>query len=239
MPYAIFDGVFETFTEAGGDFGFFSEDFYIERQKAKFASGARSRLSYLAPDFIATAYLDREKLSVLDFGGGIGFGFRDAVTGLSSCAGLTYHIFDNPAVCALGRTLFTDPAPEFLEDLAALAPTYDIIHLGSVIQYVEDMDGFLRLLAGFKATFILVSDAMVGTERSFVTRASYFGHVHPHRFFRLDDLTSRFAEQGYGLVQNQPYLSTIQGQVGFYDMSNLPPECRVACTANLVFKKKT
>lgn len=241
MPYQIFNGVYESFGDVEGSFDFFSADLYmgkaIERIDAAVA-GVPPHNTYLFAPVAAALYAEKGKLSVLDFGGGPGITYLALKDILPSTEGLTYHTLDNPQVCALGRSrLKRESALVFHDTMDTLDEQYDLIHFGSMLQYVKDLDGLLAALSAKNAKHILVSDAMVGTGRTFVTQADYYGNKHPFCFYSLSDMQSHFSRVGYSLKMKAPFVPTIRGFVKFYDMSNLPEDCRVNHTLHLLFTR--
>lgn len=110
------------------------------------------------------------------------------------------------------------------------------MHFGSVLQYVDDLGSLLAMIKEKNPKYIAVSDAMVGSERTFVTLQDYYGHKHPFRFYSRSDMLAAFAAIDFELAVEVPYIPKINGQTKFYDMSNLPANCRTDCTYHLVFK---
>ncbi len=92
---------------------------------------------------LALASRGRERVRVLDWGGGVGF--------LSLIAGellpgvvLDFHVKELPAICAAGRELM--PHVVFWADERCLDERFDLVIASSSFQYVE---GWRALLSGF------------------------------------------------------------------------------------------
>lgn len=242
MPFKIFSGVYDSFQETGENLDFFESELYIEKtvnrvQKAKAASPVVRDYVFL-PTLIALL-AEKGKLSALDFGGGPGAAYLSLhhVSPLLT-DGLTFHVFDNSRICTLGREACNGlPNIEFFDNPNDLLSEYDLIHFGSVLQYIDDLSSLLEFVGAKRAKMILVSDAMVGVGRSFVTVADYYGLKHPHAFHALPDIRKLFSGVGYDLVATIPYIPNIQGRYEFYDMTNLPEDCRTETTAHLLFKR--
>lgn len=243
MPFQIFDGVYETLNEAGGSLDVFRSKEYLDKAERRLLAaieGLTPINEYIFTPLVASLLLDRGEVSVLDFGGGPGITYLALKKTLTSTQGLTYHVIDDKEICALGRAHLGNEASHiFREQVSELDARYDFVHLGSVLQYVDDPGSLLSLIQGKKPQYILISDAMTGTGRTFVTQADWYGQKHPHRFFRESDLLTLLKGIGYELAMKVPFVPKIQGQSEFYDMKNLPPDCRTDNTCHLLFKAST
>jgi len=125
---------------------------------------------------VALAARGRDRLSVLDWGGGLGHYWalaRSVVPGLE----LDYHVKETPAVCAEDR----EAAPEvvFHEDESCLERTYDLVVASSSLQYAEDWRGLLDRLAAAAGSHLYVARVPVALSApSFVVlqRAYAYGY---------------------------------------------------------------
>ena len=94
---------------------------------------------------LALAARGRERISVLDWGGGLGHYHalgRSVVPDLH----LDYHCKETPAFCAIGREL--QPEVVFHEDDSCLEQRYDLVVASSSLQYEQDWQSLLGRLAG-------------------------------------------------------------------------------------------
>ncbi len=104
---------------------------------------------------LARAAHGRARLSLLDWGGGIGH-YAALARALMPEVGLDYHCRDLPLLCAHGRTLF--PEARFHEDDAGcLARAYDLVLASSSLQYHEDWRGTLARLAPAVGAWLFVT----------------------------------------------------------------------------------
>jgi putative methyltransferase (TIGR04325 family) len=125
--------------------------------------------SHLMPfvTLIADLGARQGRVSVLDFGGGLGDNFLQAEAVLEPAlkAGVTWHIVDTPRNCDAGRTLlagfadrvrFHSPAPG--ENLrAALGADVDATLLCGTLMYIDDWKGLLRELAALTARHLYIT----------------------------------------------------------------------------------
>ena len=92
---------------------------------------------------LAKAAVGRTRLSVLDWGGGVGQHYllsRGALPELE----LSYHCRDLPLVCELGREL--NPDVTFYDDDGCFQRRYDLVVASNSLQYNEDWRDGLRKL---------------------------------------------------------------------------------------------
>jgi putative methyltransferase (TIGR04325 family) len=125
---------------------------------------------------LALAARGKNRLSLLDWGGGIGHYYliaRQAVPGLE----LEYHCRDVPKLCAYGRELF--PEASFYEDESCLARRFDLVLASGSLQYSEDWPATLARLAGATDRYLYVTRLPVAfSSASFVVlqRAYAYGY---------------------------------------------------------------
>jgi putative methyltransferase (TIGR04325 family) len=92
---------------------------------------------------LALAARGRERVSLLDWGGGIGHYYAIARAVLPEVE-IDYTSRDLPLLCARGRELF--PEATFLSDDSCLERRYDLVLASSSLQYAEDWRGTLARL---------------------------------------------------------------------------------------------
>jgi putative methyltransferase (TIGR04325 family) len=103
---------------------------------------------------VALAARDRDRLSVLDWGGGFGHYHALALSALPGLE-LDYHVKETPAVSARGREL--NPQVAFHDDDSALDERYDLVVASSSLQYAEDWRALLARLAGVADRYLYVA----------------------------------------------------------------------------------
>jgi putative methyltransferase (TIGR04325 family) len=103
---------------------------------------------------LALAAGRRDRISVLDWGGGLGHYYalaRSVVSGLE----LEYHVKETPAVCAQGREVL--PQVTFHEDETCLGRRYDLVLASSSLQYEQDWQSLFERLAGAAEHYLYVA----------------------------------------------------------------------------------
>ncbi len=125
---------------------------------------------------LALAAGGRERLSLLDWGGGPGH-YAVLARALLPGVEVEYHSRDLPALVALGRELL--PADSFHAGDTPLDRRYDLVVASSALHYHEDWRGTLRRLAEATKGYLLVTRVPVALRSpSFVVlqRAHAYGY---------------------------------------------------------------
>jgi putative methyltransferase (TIGR04325 family) len=119
---------------------------------------------------------DRRRVSVLDWGGGLGHYWalaHSVVPGVE----LEYHVKETPAVCAQGRQAV--PEVDFHDDESCLERRYDLVVASSSVQYAQDWRSLFDRLAGAAESYLYVARVPVALSApSFVVlqRAQKYGY---------------------------------------------------------------
>jgi putative methyltransferase (TIGR04325 family) len=115
---------------------------------------------------LARAARDRDRLSLLDWGGGPGH-YAVLARALLPELELDYHSRDLPRLVALGRELFPDGT--FHDDDACLGRTYDLVVASDSLQYAPDVAPLLLRLSAAARPWLFVAMLPVAREaESFV-----------------------------------------------------------------------
>jgi putative methyltransferase (TIGR04325 family) len=125
---------------------------------------------------LALAARGKERVSMLDWGGGIGHYYPLAQAVLPE-TGIDYACKDVPKLVAYGRELFPEAA--FYEDASCLERRYDLILVSGSLQYSEKWEETLSRLAAATAGYLYVTRLPVAFEApSFVVlqRAYAYGY---------------------------------------------------------------
>lgn len=109
-------------------------------------------------DALLRAAWGRDCLSVLDFGGGFGFGAFFARAWLPEDFPLSYEVVELPGIAAAGRVAV--PEVSFVDEERAFARpgAYDLVVASSSLQYVVDWKGLLAAFARASRRSVLVTD---------------------------------------------------------------------------------
>lgn len=126
---------------------------------------------------LALAARHKDKVSIFDWGGGLGFFYPLSRALLPAEVEIEYHCKEVSGLCAYGRTAV--PGARFYDDDSCLGRRYDLVLASGSLEYNENWSDVLGRLADATAGHLLVTRVPVVREaRSFVVlqRAYRFGH---------------------------------------------------------------
>ncbi len=103
---------------------------------------------------LALAARDKEHLSMLDWGGGIGHYFLLAETLLPD-VDVEYHCKDVPVLSDYGAQLF--PGQRFYADDRCFERVYDLVMASTAMHYEEDWQALLQRLAGATRNYLYIA----------------------------------------------------------------------------------
>jgi putative methyltransferase (TIGR04325 family) len=137
---------------------------------------------------LALAAHRKERLSVLDWGGGLGHYYRISRALLPGVA-LDYHCRDWPLLCQAGRTI--QPEVRFHDSDDCLDRTYDLVLASSSLQYSEDWRDCARRLVASSG------DCLFLTRLPVVLRADSFVVLQrPHLYGYHTEYVGWFLNRG-------------------------------------------
>jgi putative methyltransferase (TIGR04325 family) len=147
---------------------------------------------------------NRDRVSVLDWGGGLGYFSFIARALLPDTVELDYHCKDMPVVCEYGRQAL--PEINFWDDDGWLTRRYDLVFASSSLQYSEAWESTLAQLAQASTDYLFLTRVpVVFDHTSFVV----LQRAHAYRFdteylswvFNKHELLDTAAGAGMDLVR--------------------------------------
>lgn len=248
--FNIWEGVYKTFQEAKSEsFGLgFSGDVYLARSlvaakecldslraKEPIPQFHKQRSNMLPP---VVALVLKERVSILDFGGGLGIGYMTLLESIPDAANkVHYSILEVPEVCDAGEQLHDKGQITYLSSLSHLKK-YDIVHAASSLQYLENWNQWVSVIAALRPRYILLSDVFAGSIDSFVTLQNYYGSRIPHWFLNLNELLNTFDGYGYQLIMKSSVGSRRLNHLDTLPMDNFPESMRLCESLHLLFEAK-
>ena len=125
---------------------------------------------------LALASRTTDSITVLDWGGGLGFFYFLSRALLPLDVGIEYHCKEMPDICSYGR----DALPEirFHDDDSCLDRTYDLVLASSSLQYSEDWVHVLQGLAGAAHRYLFLTRVpVIFSHPSFVVLQRTYAHA--------------------------------------------------------------
>lgn len=250
--FIVWEGVYRSFAEAPAAGPGFDGPIWRERsieaaREAAERLQTQQPLDYalrqrngVLPPLVAVTLAERERVSVLDFGGGLGTGFLVLAKAMPDTFDrIDYTIVDVDGIAAAGRQLFAGKkGPAFFSKLPD-AESCDIVHAASVLQYVEDWRSLVGRLASYGARFLSLADMFIGEFETYVTLQNYYTSKIRHWFFNARELIGEIEKNGYKLALRTDCDAKILGRYGPLPMDNFPPALRLANTNNLLFCRRS
>lgn len=248
--FHIWDGVYSDFAQAVPVGPGFDGDVWRQRTAAAFVEALDSwsqrgevadfvqDRGYHLPVVAATLLARMDRVRVLDVGGGLGTAWLAARAALGDeFRRVDFRILEVENICAEGRRVF-DGRPDAPVFVSAMPEDgTDVVHAGSVLQYIGDWRAFVAAITRLAPQVILISDLFAGGQPAFVSLQNYYGSKIPHWFLNMGDVRDAFAAHGYGLISRLPYHTRRLGQEGALPMENFPPHLRLPCTSHALFAR--
>lgn len=253
MKNPLWEGVYESFQDVPTVGPGFAGQAWLEnsseklseiRNQSRAASSVPSVTGYsdsLLPVIAGIVQGKQQKIRILDFGGGLGFSFYAVKAALANPEHLEFLVIDIAEVCEAGRELFSDePNIEFHTSLSDIqSKEFDIIHIGSSLQYIEMWHDQLSKLANIGAEYILMANIPAGDIQTFATAQNYYESKIACWFFNVADLTSTLAENSYSIVFKSTYFTKIYGTEQPYPLENFDEQHRIKYPCMLLFQRQT
>ncbi|HEU5307521.1 MAG TPA: methyltransferase, TIGR04325 family [Acidimicrobiia bacterium] len=146
----------------------------------------------------------KSHVSVLDWGGGLGYHAFVARAALPETVELEYHCRDLARICELGRDVV--PEVTFWDDDECFERRYDLVLASSALQYVEDWRTTLgRLAAAASDALFLTRVPIVVEHPSFVVLQRAHGYRFESEYlswvFNRDELLGAARDAGVDVVR--------------------------------------
>lgn len=157
---------------------------------------------------------DTDRLSILDWGGGVGYFSLLARTLLPATVEIEYHCKEVPLVCEAGRELLPDVT--FWSDDACLDREYDLVFASSALQYSEPWRDLVAQLAGATGRYLFVTQVpVVLGSPSFVVlqRANHYEFETEYLSWVFNRQELLDAAAGSGLALEREFLLALRPDV--------------------------
>ena len=253
----IWDGVYSNFKEAPGDIGVFDMEHWLTNQKNQLEKKIDSINSKSATEIpsigesrdyclslIIAIESYKKTLKELDFGGGLAGSYLESLSTISNRENLEFVIVENSAVCKMGSDFFAeDSRINFYEKLPSLDNNFDIIHLGSSIQYIDDWVKLIQDLGKYNGKYLIFADLPASDNDTFVTIQNYYGSKIPVRFWNIKEFITTVESFGYRLVFKARYIKDSQKKNGFNYIDSInncfESNYRLSYFSQLVFRSNS
>lgn len=146
--------------------------------------------------------LNRGRLRVLDFGGGLGISYAHLVSSLVACPGIDYHVIELRWACREGCRLFEqDGRIHFHHSPPDKLPNVDIVLVKNALEYVDDYAGVLKTLCAYRATWFLFLELFAGDFPTYASaQLNMPGTVMPCWFTNANEIIGIMEQCGHALI---------------------------------------
>jgi len=152
----------------------------------------------------------RDRVAVLDWGGGMGF-LSFVASELMPHVAIEYHVKELPGIVAAGRDLV--PGVRFWDDETCLAERYHLIVASNSLQYVEGWHSLLgRFGRSASGGYVLLQHLPIAHEgASFTVRQRAYGTAFTGWVFGRDDLLT--AASAADLILTREFMESQRGRI--------------------------
>lgn len=247
---SIWNGVYERFDQVAESTEIFDSSLWTEKQKVRaldvlslarsgepVPKGAKSR-DYPFVPFLVGLLSSGKNLSVVDCGGAMGQTYIDILAKIPKAqSALSYTIVETPRIVAdVPDAIRSLQGLKFCSSLDALAGTVDVVHCGSVLQYIDDWKGFLNELTNrLQPRFVVLSDLLVGDLPSFVTAQRYYGRVTAVRFINMGEFCAFWDQSNYRAIYRSYYYPL--GDESYFPNHELPETHRLEKPCHFILER--
>lgn len=171
---------------------------------------------YCLPLILSTMYEKFSEIRVLDFGGGLGSTYLPLISMLPEDFNFKFTIVENEALCESGNELFKDDKKIQFSAHMPLNEKFDIVHLGSSMQYVENWQELINDFYKMKPRYLIFADLPAGDIETFVTNQNFNGTKIPVRFWNVAEFISETEKFGFKLLMKSRYHSNYLSAMKFF-----------------------
>lgn len=247
----IWEGIYQSFSEIPDQDSAFKDTIWKDKLIHRLhsdLSGFNEKASIskitLTPDYplpLLTAILvaDKPQVKILDFGGGLASLYFKILASIPNHKkdAIQYHIVEFEETCALGEDSLGDYPNIFFHSSPPNSESFDIVHLGSTLQYIEDWLGLIQSFAPYNHTYLVLSDLMAGDIPSFDSTQEYYGKKLKTHFWNVNELIHALEKLNYQEIYRCLYLGTFFGEKGPLPMDNLPETHQLPHACHLIFRR--
>lgn len=216
LPYKHWKGFFgryNSFDEMPANKSVWTSQAWLTSRSKRLKSIiATNALNLFTPDHISNSFaitlltlnmaLKRsERLSVLDFAGGAGEVYQAVKKGLIDKNAVEWHVVDNKELASIGKRYIDDgDRLYFHENLPDKTHEYDLVHISTSLQYIEEPYEILKKLLNYKPQFLLLARLDAGEHENLKCVQYVHGTPTPCQHLNVRELVSFLESEGYAPV---------------------------------------
>lgn len=240
----VFDGIYDSLNDVPESnynnvdsldemFNETSNKLQLYKDSTSWQSNGLSPISNLLPLLIALAS-DEKKITVLDFGGGMGDSYLNCLSALEgSNIDVEFHVIDLETTIEFGMKIFPkDMGIHFHTSVNDVTPAVDIIYIGSTLQYVNDYQTLIQKFVKLSPKYIFLTDNFMGEIETFATtQVNMKDRQIAYWIFKLSEIIDLMAKNGYKKI----YMT--KNYQPFHNFDNFSDEYKIDDSCNLLFSR--
>jgi putative methyltransferase (TIGR04325 family) len=179
-----------------------------------------------------------KKINILDFGGGTGDIFFYLQNSINKSSIDIYE--PQKKIRLVGEKIFKKYKNiKFLEDKTKInkLKKYDVIYLGSVLQYIFDLDDFLKFISKLNFTYLYLYDVMSDKNPNFYSKQLFYGKKMTVKFYNLKNLMSKFKEYNLKTIFISNIKRNLRNNIITPPMQNFKKKYRINFSKTIILKK--
>ena len=234
--FLVWEGIFKDFKEVPKDTNVFNTKDW-EKQALNYLK--KSKLEnlkfqdYILP-VVSSVISEKKTLKILDVGGGLGVHYWPIKKSTDKTLKLT--ILEKNNIVISGNKLWKNNKEVNFISSVNSNMSFDLIHFGSVIQYIDNWEQFIESILKVNCKFILFSDCFAGEIKTFVTAQNYYGSKIPTRFLNIKEFIGFMNLKKYQLIFKSEYDRTMLGKRDPLPLNHLPKKNQLKYAHHLLFK---
>lgn len=137
------------------------------------------------------------KITILDFGGGIGWGFPLVLANFSP---IEYYIVETEDSVNTFSKYWWNDFPVFTSNYRTIKKKVDVIYVNSVLQYLENNQTLIDLIKHFIPEKVVIDEIVASKSKEFFSLQNHWDTQLIYRFLNLNDLAIDIGRCGYSLA---------------------------------------
>ena len=240
--YNIWEGVYK---KKPNNISLEKSYFSTNKWLSKSVTRTKQYLSFPDENHFADNHLDsfccglQKKIKILDFGGGIGdiiFYTKNSFNNLQ----ITIYEPQNE-IRVKGEKIFKKfKNVKFLHDINKINKfnNFDIIYLGSVLQYIFNLDDFLKLISKLNFKYLFLYDVMSDKNPNFYSKQVFYGKKMTVKFYNLKYLLKKFNEYKLKKIFITNIKRNIKNKITQPPMHNFKKKYRIQFAKTIILRNE-
>jgi len=238
----IWHGINKSFDKKAKKFNVFENERWLKKQTQNLSRVLKSHEQEGCSNYseyclsIIAASIKKKKISILDYGGGIGeeyFKLKKSVKNKK----IKFFLLEKKEIIELLKREGLNNEI-FLLTKIKQNEKIDIIHFGSSFHYIENWKSILKKCIKCKPEYFIFADILCGEiDRTFSTNQLYYEKKIPIWIYKEDDIVNFLEANNYQIYYKSNFKSEfIKKYKDVLPMTNFPKELRIEYPRQLMFK---